>query len=261
MCPHCELSFVRLTHLQAHVRTHLPESAKPFVCSKDGCDKRFWTPQHVRRHEEGCGEGRYQVSSCFYSQSRASLDADPVIDRFSARFAPSRSPSTTFFVRTTPLIIPRQARSPSPARIRTVTSRSRPRRNCGSTQRSTTVRPLASLPKETFGLKLSLPLSQKPAINATISHTPRPPTLIQPSRPGPFSALTSPLPTPRDAHIPNACPVRRSSRTRISRRTLRRTPSAKWMMRCLGRRKAMGSPLIGGGNGQGRRMGRVKESK
>lgn len=156
MCPHCELSFVRLTHLQAHVRTHLPESAKPFVCSKDGCDKRFWTPQHVRRHEEGCGEGRYQVSSCFYSQSRASLDADPVIDRFSARFAPSRSPSTTFFVRTTPLIIPRQARSPSPARIRTVTSRSRPRRNCGSTQRSTTVRPLASLPKETFGLKLSL---------------------------------------------------------------------------------------------------------
>jgi hypothetical protein len=64
-CPHpgCPESFGRKDHLDVHSRVHRPESERPFVCGKAGCGKRFWTGQHKRRHEEGCGVsgGSHQV--------------------------------------------------------------------------------------------------------------------------------------------------------------------------------------------------------
>ncbi|KAI0757128.1 hypothetical protein C8Q80DRAFT_1132121 [Daedaleopsis nitida] len=52
VCSTCHKSYLRETHLQAHARTHLPSSAKPFGCEEPDCGKRFWTAQHLRVHTE-----------------------------------------------------------------------------------------------------------------------------------------------------------------------------------------------------------------
>ncbi|RDX55997.1 hypothetical protein OH76DRAFT_1427399 [Lentinus brumalis] len=52
VCSTCNKSYLRETHLQAHARTHLPSSAKPYPCEEPGCGKRFWTSQHLRTHAE-----------------------------------------------------------------------------------------------------------------------------------------------------------------------------------------------------------------
>ncbi|KAI8995510.1 hypothetical protein BD414DRAFT_479749 [Trametes punicea] len=52
VCSTCNKSYLRESHLQAHARTHLPSSARPFVCTEEGCGKRFWTSQHLRVHTE-----------------------------------------------------------------------------------------------------------------------------------------------------------------------------------------------------------------
>ncbi|KAI0762861.1 hypothetical protein C8Q74DRAFT_1207337 [Fomes fomentarius] len=52
VCSVCNKSYLRETHLQAHRRTHLPSSARPFLCEEPGCGKRFWTSQHLRVHTE-----------------------------------------------------------------------------------------------------------------------------------------------------------------------------------------------------------------
>ena len=51
-CSTCNKSYLRETHLQAHTRSHLPVSARPFVCNEPDCGKRFWTSQHLRVHSE-----------------------------------------------------------------------------------------------------------------------------------------------------------------------------------------------------------------
>ncbi|KAH9824127.1 hypothetical protein DFH28DRAFT_1077908 [Melampsora americana] len=66
-CPHCPATYRRDTHLTAHIRMHLPEESKPFVCEwkeKDEededqiCTKRFWTKQHLKVHRESIHEGK-----------------------------------------------------------------------------------------------------------------------------------------------------------------------------------------------------------
>ncbi|OCH96521.1 hypothetical protein OBBRIDRAFT_765331 [Obba rivulosa] len=52
VCATCNKSYLRETHLQAHARSHLPESARPHTCDEPGCNKRFWTTQHLRVHSE-----------------------------------------------------------------------------------------------------------------------------------------------------------------------------------------------------------------
>ncbi|XP_006460868.1 hypothetical protein AGABI2DRAFT_204147 [Agaricus bisporus var. bisporus H97] len=49
-CEICNKSYLRETHLHAHARSHLPESSRPFICDKSGCEKRFWTTQHLKVH-------------------------------------------------------------------------------------------------------------------------------------------------------------------------------------------------------------------
>lgn len=51
MCAACNKSYLRETHLQAHARSHLPGSDRPFECPEEGCTKRFWTVQHLKVHE------------------------------------------------------------------------------------------------------------------------------------------------------------------------------------------------------------------
>ncbi|PCH33538.1 hypothetical protein WOLCODRAFT_112004 [Wolfiporia cocos MD-104 SS10] len=52
VCSVCKRSYLRDSHLQAHARTHLPASARQFVCEEPGCGKRFWTSQHLRAHSK-----------------------------------------------------------------------------------------------------------------------------------------------------------------------------------------------------------------
>ncbi|EKM60953.1 uncharacterized protein PHACADRAFT_133931 [Phanerochaete carnosa HHB-10118-sp] len=51
-CINCNKSYLREAHLQAHARSHLPNSSRPLVCEEPGCEKRFWTAQHLRVHSE-----------------------------------------------------------------------------------------------------------------------------------------------------------------------------------------------------------------
>ncbi|WRT69978.1 uncharacterized protein IL334_006971 [Kwoniella shivajii] len=51
-CPECAQSYLRASHLTAHMRTHLPAEARSFTCQKEGCGKSFWTATHLKRHEE-----------------------------------------------------------------------------------------------------------------------------------------------------------------------------------------------------------------
>lgn len=72
-CSVCNKSYLRETHLQAHRRTHLPSSARPFLCEEPGCGNRFWTSQHLRVHTElHRGEKSFKVRSCLLSRSEAS---------------------------------------------------------------------------------------------------------------------------------------------------------------------------------------------
>ena len=52
VCQTCDKSYLRETHLQAHARSHLSYSERPFTCVEPGCAKRFWTAQHLRVHSE-----------------------------------------------------------------------------------------------------------------------------------------------------------------------------------------------------------------
>ncbi|KZT50644.1 hypothetical protein CALCODRAFT_461473 [Calocera cornea HHB12733] len=49
-CDECGQSYMRDTHLAAHVRTHKPDSEKPYACSTESCGKRFWTSSQLKLH-------------------------------------------------------------------------------------------------------------------------------------------------------------------------------------------------------------------
>ncbi|MBW0500737.1 hypothetical protein O181_040452 [Austropuccinia psidii MF-1] len=78
-CPHCPATYRRETHLNAHMRMHQPDEAKPFVClwldpslpsdSAQPCTKRFWTRQHLNVHRQSVHEGkkaqaRFECTEC-----------------------------------------------------------------------------------------------------------------------------------------------------------------------------------------------------
>ena|SRR5258708_1595472 len=67
ICTTCNKTYLRETHLQAHVRSHLPKSDRPFVCEESDCDKRFWTAQHLKAHKEVIhhGEKPFKVRLSF----------------------------------------------------------------------------------------------------------------------------------------------------------------------------------------------------
>ena len=57
---------MRSTHLTAHSRSHMDDSMRPCRCPHAGCEKRFWTQQHVRRHVLSChtmDAGQHAVSA------------------------------------------------------------------------------------------------------------------------------------------------------------------------------------------------------
>jgi general transcription factor IIIA len=64
-CATCSKSYLREAHLQAHARSHLPASERPFACGEDECEKRFWTTQHLRVHEETVHRGELPFKVCF----------------------------------------------------------------------------------------------------------------------------------------------------------------------------------------------------
>ncbi|KAI0065732.1 hypothetical protein BV25DRAFT_1879591 [Artomyces pyxidatus] len=57
VCATCSKSYLRETHLQAHNRSHLPKSDRPFTCEEPDCDKRFWTVQHLKAHQDVIHKG------------------------------------------------------------------------------------------------------------------------------------------------------------------------------------------------------------
>ena len=60
-CTECGASYMRATHLAAHARSHMDASEKPFACTQEGCDKAFWTAQHLHRHTVACHAGAEAV--------------------------------------------------------------------------------------------------------------------------------------------------------------------------------------------------------
>ncbi|KAI7933695.1 hypothetical protein MJO28_017526 [Puccinia striiformis f. sp. tritici] len=75
-CPSCPAAYRRETHLTAHMRMHLPGSSRPLLCGfqdqkkrapgtsqidtqeEEGCQRRFWTHQHLKIHRENVHEGK-----------------------------------------------------------------------------------------------------------------------------------------------------------------------------------------------------------
>jgi len=76
-CPSCPAAYRRETHLNAHMRMHLPESSRPFLCGwqdpasetiaststsladpPGACERRFWTQQHLKIHQENVHQGK-----------------------------------------------------------------------------------------------------------------------------------------------------------------------------------------------------------
>ena len=50
MCANCKKLYLRESHLQAHVHSHLPAADRPLACAEIGCSKCFWMMQHLKVH-------------------------------------------------------------------------------------------------------------------------------------------------------------------------------------------------------------------
>ncbi|GAA5895723.1 uncharacterized protein JCM6883_001601 [Sporobolomyces salmoneus] len=64
-CSECSATFTRSSHLKAHARGHASESEKEYACPEPGCDKKFWTNQHLKKHLEVIHHGKtYNCTQC-----------------------------------------------------------------------------------------------------------------------------------------------------------------------------------------------------
>ncbi|WWC64853.1 uncharacterized protein I303_107467 [Kwoniella dejecticola CBS 10117] len=73
-CPECGQSYLRASHLTAHMRTHLSADAKPFKCERDRCGKAFWTATHLKRHEDTHDKAEvYPCHECDQTFAKAHL--------------------------------------------------------------------------------------------------------------------------------------------------------------------------------------------
>ena len=120
VCEECGKSYLRETHLQAHSRSHLPESKKPYICNESpDCTKRFWTLQHLHVHENTHrGEKSYAVSTQI--REIGSPSESPCSARRRAVMKPFRN--TTSCVLMSAVRILCQEQSPTFAPIRHVTN-------------------------------------------------------------------------------------------------------------------------------------------
>ena len=73
ICPTCSKSYLRDTHLHAHMRSHQPQSARPISCSHPGCTSRFWTNQHLRVHERSIHNGDKLLFKCSHPSCEQSF--------------------------------------------------------------------------------------------------------------------------------------------------------------------------------------------
>ncbi|ORY31581.1 hypothetical protein BCR39DRAFT_493567 [Naematelia encephala] len=79
-CPHCAQCYLRASHLHAHLRTHLSQDDKQFTCSRPGCDKKFWTATHLKRHDQTHDQAPvYSCKHCEESFTKVHLLRDHVV--------------------------------------------------------------------------------------------------------------------------------------------------------------------------------------
>ena len=135
----------------AHARTHLPTSARPLLCAEVGCEKRFWTQQHLNAHVEVIHRGLkgYEVRVSLSLSLLLCLIALFTISSFytkigtrpfiSVRYALPPLQSTTNFAHTLQPNTHLPAVSHICARTAGAQSRLRPHRNYVRTRRYTMV--------------------------------------------------------------------------------------------------------------------------
>lgn len=124
------------------MRSHQPDSAKPFPCMVDGCTKRFWTKQHLQRHEDvHKGEKSFKVSTfiCIYTSVLPHLFINII---FSAKKTgvTKHSRNITNFVVISPQSTVPKGPNPSFASILAASNRFPPLRNSKTTPGCTKVR-------------------------------------------------------------------------------------------------------------------------
>lgn len=77
ICPYCSKGFSRPSSLRIHTYSHTGE--KPFVCSEDGCGRRFSVQSNMRRHLRVHKLGR-QVKKTSSSPSQLSQSQNAISD-------------------------------------------------------------------------------------------------------------------------------------------------------------------------------------
>ena len=136
MCTACNKSYLRETHLQAHARSHLPDSDRPFECPEDGCSKRFWTAQHLKVHESTHkGEKPWKVESDLNPPLGCSLNGLSSVQK---RVVCRLLRNTTTLEHTSPQYIPLPERNYTSVSIRIAQSRSLRIRSYELTRKPTT---------------------------------------------------------------------------------------------------------------------------